>query len=245
MRWQERADVNRRSQRMEKSFQGLRSTGKVVIILVATMSLHVVETTGDTERSPSLTWAECLLRQSFFCKFFTIIWLWLNKTASSQRATFLKRRFLSLCHSSAFFLQSSLKRLDRNATIVYQKSEREAWWCDGLTSFERQTCFGFCVFFPNSTPASVTSPTRQHRPSLTSLIPSESNDDSFRRVAHQLSGTTVWFWLVQFCFFSSFTTYIWEQRVIHPKTVTTPGLCVFRNNLLVINTWTFFPSRPA
>lgn len=62
MRWQERADVNKRSQRMEKSFQGLRSTGRVVIILV-------VETMGDTDRSTSLTWADCLLRQSFFCKF--------------------------------------------------------------------------------------------------------------------------------------------------------------------------------
>lgn len=48
---QERADVNRRSSRMEKSFQGLRSTGQVVITLVATISPLVVETSGDTERS--------------------------------------------------------------------------------------------------------------------------------------------------------------------------------------------------
>lgn len=95
MRLQERAHVNRRSKRIEKIFQGLRSTGQVVIIHVATISLLVVETSGDTEKGPSLTSADCLLRQSFFCKFFNIIWLQLNKTTSGQRAFFLI--------SSAFF----------------------------------------------------------------------------------------------------------------------------------------------
>lgn len=50
-RLQERGDVNRRSRRMKKSFQGLRSTGQVVITLVATISPLVVETSGDTEKS--------------------------------------------------------------------------------------------------------------------------------------------------------------------------------------------------
>lgn len=50
---QEGADVNRR-RRMKKSFQGLRTTGQVVIILVAVISLLVAITSGGTEKNSSL-----------------------------------------------------------------------------------------------------------------------------------------------------------------------------------------------
>lgn len=51
---QEGADVNRRRRRMKKSFQGLRTTGQVVIILVAVISLLVAITSGGTEKNSSL-----------------------------------------------------------------------------------------------------------------------------------------------------------------------------------------------
>lgn len=63
------------------------------------------------------------------------------------------------------------------------------------------------VFFLSSPPR----PTRRlsqspARPGLTRPDPHgfhafESNDDSRRQVAHQLSDATLWFWFVQFSFF--------------------------------------------